>query len=269
MTSPNDTNWSHPLITSFQPRQFNRRRLVLMTGAGLAAATSVVPLHLVTAQESSPVAETAISGDDDARPLLERAVRAMAELDTFGFEIETIAGETSIMPGINLGLVEGAVRRPNDFIASVEVSTPVGSLDLLAVGIGDQAWIQDPLSDGEWISLEGIGDISAILNPDTLVLTSISVIQGARLDGEEKVDGFETIRIAGTINLAETAAMVDEAADQISSEPLDVLVWVNAEDQIVEIEISGAILASEDDSVIRSIRFFDFNKPVDIEQPPI
>jgi len=269
MTSPTDSTWSHPLITSYEQRRLNRRRLVLITGGGIAAAASVVPLRLVTAQESSPIAEPAITGEDDARELLERAVRAMAELETFGFEIETISGETAILPGFTLGLVEGVVRRPNDFMASVEVSTPVGSLELSAVGIDGQAWIQDPLSDGEWISLEGIGDISAILNPDSLVLTSISVIQGARLDGEEKVDGFDTIRIAGTINLAETAAMVEEAAGQIATEPIDVVVWVNEEGHIVEIEFSGAILASEDASVIRSIRFFDFNEPVEIDRPAI
>ena len=269
MTSSNDNRWSHPLITSYQPRRFDRRRLVLMTGGGIAAAAAIVPLRVVPAQEATPGTETAISGDDDAQALLERAVRAMAALDTFGFEIETIAGETAILPGFNLGLVEGAVRRPNDFMASVEVSTPVGSLGLSAVGIGDQAWIQDPLSDGEWISLEGIGDVSAILNPDTLVLASVSVIQDARVDGEEKLDGYDTTRVAGTINLAETAAMIDEAAGQISSEPIDVLVWVNEDDHILEIELSGAVLASEDASVIRSIRFFDFNEPVEIDQPPV
>lgn len=270
MSESNDSaSWQHPLITPYQPRRFDRRRLLVMTSAGIAAAASIVPLRPVLGQESSPMAEPAITGDDDARELLERAVRAMAELETFGFEIVTVAGETALMPGLTLGLVEGAVRRPNDFIATVEVSTPVGNIELSAVGLGDRAWIQNPLSDGEWMSLEGIGDVSAILNPDTLVLAAINVLQDARLDGTEKVGGQDTTRIAGVINLAEAASLLDEAAGEISSDPLEVLVWIDGDDRIAEIELAGPILTTEEASVIRSIRFFDFDEPVEIEEPAI
>jgi hypothetical protein len=265
-----DTTWRHPLIDTYQPRRFDRRRLLLMTTAGIAAATSISPAMSAFAQESSPVPATGISGEDDARALLEEAVRTMADLETFAFEIVTVSGETALFPGFTLKLVEGVVRRPNDFAAAVEVSTPVGSIELSAVGIGDRAWIQDPLSDGEWISLEGIGDVSAILNPDTLVLASIGLIQDARVDGDERVDGADTTRVAGTINLAEAASMFqEEAAGQISAEPLDVLVWIDDQSHILEIEIAGPILASEDAGVIRSVRFFDFDEPVEIEQPPV
>ena len=270
MNQPNDpAAWQHPLITAYQPRRFDRRRLLVMTSAGIAATASIVPLRSAFGQESSPVAETSITGEEDARTVLERAVRAMAELDTFGFEIVTVAGETALMPGLSLGLVEGAVRRPNDFVATVEVSTPIGNIELSAVGLGDRAWIQNPLSDGEWMSLEGIGDVSAILNPDTLVIAAINVLQDARIDGTEKVGGQDTTRIAGTINLAEAASLVEESVGEISSEPLEVLVWIDGDDRIAEIEIAGPILTSEDASVIRSIRFFDFDEPVEIDEPPI
>lgn len=266
-TSNESAEWHHPLITPYQPRRFDRRRLLVMTTGGIAAAASIVPLRAASGQESSP--ETAITGEADARDLLEQAVRAMAELETFAFEIETVAGETALMPGLSLGLVEGAVRRPNDFTATVEVSTPIGTIALSAVGLGNQAWIENPLSDGEWMSLEGIGDVSAILNPDILVLAAVNVLQDARLDGTEKVGGLDTTRIAGVINLAEAASLVDEAAGQISSEPLDVLIWIDDDHRIAEIELAGPILSTEDASVIRSIRFFDFDEPVDIEEPPV
>ncbi len=270
MSQPNDpTTWQHPLITPYQPRRFDRRRLLMMTTGGIAAAASIVPLRPALGQESSPAPEPAITGDDDARAVLDRAVRAMADLETFGFEIVTVAGETALMPGLSLGLVEGAVRRPNDFVATIEVSTPIGTIELSAVGLGDRAWIENPLSDGEWMSLEGIGDVSAILNPDTLVLAAVNVLQDARIDGTEKVSGQETTRIAGVINLAEAASLVDEAAGQISSDPLDVLVWIDSDDRIVEIELAGPILTSEDATVIRSVRFFDFDEPVEIEEPPV
>lgn len=268
--TPNDpAEWRHPLIAPYHPRRFDRRRLLVMTTGGIAAAASIVPLRAAVAQESTPETGTTITGEADARDLLEQAVRAMADLETFAFEIVTVAGETTLMPGLTIGQVEGAVRRPNDFTATVEVSTPIGTIELSAVGLGDKAWIQNPLSDGEWMSLEGIGDVSSILNPDVLVLAAINVLQDARLDGTEKIDGQETTRIAGIINLAEAASMLDEAAGEISTEPLDVVVWINDQHQILEIELAGPILVTEDASVIRSVRFFDFDEPVDIDEPPV
>lgn len=270
-TSPFDeaNSWSHPLITQYNQPGIGRRRLLLMAGAGLAASVPLAPFRLVAAQEGTPAAEpaTRITGEDDARDRLERAAGAMSSLQTFAFEIETVAGETNLMSGITLGLIEGMVRRPSDFMASVEVTTPFGSIKLTAIGIDNTAWIQDPLGSGDWMALEGIGDIAAILNPDTLILASVSIIQDAVIDGSDRIDGDETIRIAGTINLSETAALLDEAAAEISSDPLDVLVWIDDSDHIREIEIAGPIIATESATVVRSIRFHDFDEPVEIDEP--
>ncbi len=267
--SSNRSDWHHPLITPYEPRRFDRRRLIGMTTVGIAAAAPLSTLRGALGQEASPAASPMITGETDATELLDRAVRAMAALQTFAFEIVTVAGETALMPGLNLDLVEGVVRRPNDFMATVEVSTPVGTIEVSAVGLGNTAWIQNPLSDGEWMSLEGIGDVAAILNPDTLVLAAINVLQDARIDGTEKIDGQDTTRIAGTINLAEAASMIDEADGQISADPLDTFVWVDGDDRIVEIELDGPILSTEDAGVIRSIRFYDFDEPVEIDEPTV
>jgi hypothetical protein len=56
---------------------------------------------------------------------------------------------------------------------------------------------------------------------------------------------------------------------QVSAEPLPVLIWIDADNRVVEIEITGPILTSESDDVVRDIRFFDFNEPVEITKPDI
>jgi len=38
---------------------------------------------------------------------------------------------------------------------------------------------------------------------------------------------------------------------------------------LLEIEVLGPILTSESDDVIRVIRFFDFNEPIEIERPDL
>ena len=80
----------------------------------------------------------------------------MADLDCFAFEIVTVQGESTILDGLTLGLIEGAVRRPSDFTATVAVFLPFGGLEVTALGTGGEAWIQNPLDDGTWISLAGM-----------------------------------------------------------------------------------------------------------------
>lgn len=250
----------------------NRRRLFLVGGTGLAAAMTGV--SLVSAQTPAADPVTDATGEDDAVALLERAATAMAALETFGFQIQTVAGETNIMGLLTINDITGAVRRPLDFTATIEVGSPIGNIDITAVGTDGSAWIQNPLSDGEWITLAEMGgDLLTIINPDSLILASIGLIQNATLDGTERIDGQEATRIAGTIDLAGTAESIlgnsDDVPTELATEPLDVLVWIDENDRVLEIELAGPVLASEADDVIRSVSFFDFDEPVEIEEPPV
>ncbi len=269
--------WFHPLITPYNPRRLGRRRLLIIGGGGIAAAMSAPHLTLVAAQDSpaSPEAPGAfeVTGEDDAVAHLQQAAQVMAALETFSFEIATIAGETSIFGMLTLESIEGSVRRPIDFTATIEASTPIGSMSVTAVGIDGSAWIQNPLSDGEWIAFTEIGEIAAIVNPDSLILGSINLVQDATLDGSDRIDGVDAIRIAGTVDISEMASRVNASTEELpaelSTEPLDVLIWLDDEHHVLEIELDGPILAAEDDNIIRSFRFFGFDEPVEIEAPDI
>lgn len=272
--------WFHPLIARAQPR-LNRRRLLLMSGSGLAAAVAApTSLRLVAAQtpEATPgsladLVGDQITGDDDAVALLRESAAAMADLETFSFEIETVRGESTILQGFSVNMIEGAVRRPHDFTATVTVGLPIGSISLTAVGLDGSAWVQDPLNDGDWIALEGAEDITALINPDTLIVSSIGLIQNATIDGTEQIDGADSTRIAGEIDFSETSAKLSggemSLPTQITAEPIPVLIWIDSDNRVLEIEVSGPILTSESSDVIRDIRFFDFNEPVEIDQPDI
>lgn len=277
MTSSPDSpeQWFHPLIARSEPR-LNRRRLMLMTSSGLAAAAATRPaLRVVGAQTpaASPLIEDQLTGGDDAVSLLRDAAAAMAALDSFRFEIETVRGESTIFQGLSVELIEGGVRRPFDFTATVTVNLPFGSLDVTAVGLDGAAWVQDPLTDGEWIALEGSDDIVALINPDTLILSSIGLIQDATIDGTDQVDGVDATVVAGTVSFAGAAEQIGgdegELPVEVTSEPLPVLIWIDGENRVLEIEILGPILSSESSDVVRAVRFFDFNEPIEIEQPDL
>lgn len=279
-SSKSSERWFHPLITTAEP-QMNRRRLLMLSGTGLALAAGARPdLRLVAAQTpaATPDAPSTmildqITGDEDAVALLRESAAAMAALQSFRFEIDTIRGESTIFEGLSVDLIEGAVRRPYDFTATVTVGLPIGNLDVTAVGLDGTAWVEDPLNAGEWIALEGGEDIVALVNPDTLILSSIGLIQDATIDGTEQIDGEEATVVAGFVDFAETADQLSGGAvalpAEVSTEPLPVLVWIDTEGHVLEIEVSGPILTSESSDVVRAIRFFEFDEPVEIERPEI
>jgi hypothetical protein len=280
MPSPSNSQeeWFHPLIARAEPR-LNRRRLLLMSGAGLAAAAVARPeLTLVAAQTpaatpggAAGLIDDQVTGDEDAIALLRESATRMAELESFKFEIETVSGESSIFQGLSVDMIEGAVRRPNDFTATVTVGLPFGTIDVSAVGIDNAAWVEDPLNNDQWIALEGAEDIVALINPDTLIVSSIGLIKEATIDGSETIDGSDTTRIAGHVDFSETAEQLTSSdvslPTAISADPIPVLVWIDDDKRVVEIEVSGPILTSESADVVRAIRFFDFDEPVDITKP--
>lgn len=276
MTSGPEERWFHPLIARSDSR-LHRRRLFALAGTGIATAVAAPTLTLVSAQtpEASPASDLAdlATGDEDALALLRQAAQTMADLDTFTFELETIQGESTILEGFTLESITGAIRRPFDFTATVSVGVPFGTIDLNAVGTEGKAWIQNPLDDGAWVDLADAADVIALVNPDRLILSSIGVIQDARIQDTEQVGGVETTRIAGTIDFAQAADQLGggdiELPPEVSQSPIPVLIWIDPEHRVVEIEIEGPILTSESDDVIRSVTFADFNEPVEIEVPDV
>lgn len=277
-SSNSDERWFHPLISRTTPN-VSRRHLLLLSGSGLAMAAGARPdLKLVTAQTppASPDAVASmiqgqITGDADAVSLLQESAAAMAGLQSFQFEIDTVRGESTIFQGLSVDLIEGAVRRPLDFTATVTVGLPIGTLDVTAIGLEGSAWVEDPLNPGKWIALEGNEEIVALVNPDTLILSSIGLIQDATIDGTEQVDGETATVVAGFVDFAATAQqLAGEAVTlpaEVSAEPLPVLIWIDDERRVVEIEVTGPILTSESSDVVRVIRFYGFNEPVEIERP--
>ncbi len=263
-------------MTSPLTHRFDRRRLLVMAAAS-AALTGSGPVLGATAQtpQASP------TGDPEAVALLQEAVQAMAALQTFHFESETTQGSSTILEGLELEGIVGDVRRPLDFQTVITAGIPFGSIDVTVVGVEGKIWITDPLAGEEsWILLAdgsaGSGggeaaEITALANPDTLILEAVSVLDGARIAGQEDVGGVATTRVDGQVDLA-TAAQQAVGTPvalpaQVSTEPIPVSIWIDDARRILEVELAGPLLASESADVIRIVRFSAFDEPVDIAVP--
>lgn len=275
MTSPRDIEPTpfHPL-TGIPVRGVTRRRVLFGAGGLLAARLAGVS---PAAAQGTPAAtpEIQVEGEGDAVALLEQAAQALAELDSFGFEMQTVRGTSTIMSGFGLESVEGVVRRPTDLQAEVEVSIPIGNLTIGAISLDGVFYIQDPLSDGAWMELGEMGEVQSLINPDVLILNAVRLVQDARIAGTGKVDGANTNIVEGTVDFSGLLDAFGEGpeGDQMQSllagEPVDVGFWIDEEDRIREVEMFGPIFASESDDVVRVVSLFDFDEPVEIEAPEV
>ena len=105
----------------------------------------------------------------------------------------------------------------------------------------------------------------------TLILQAVNVVQDAKIAGHEKVGGVQTTRVDGQVSLAGLSKVGGgkNASAEVSSAPIPVSIWIDKDNRIQEIELAGQILTSESTDVIHDITFSDFDKPVDIQKPPV
>lgn len=242
--------------------------------AGASAFLVGAAMRPAAAQDASPAATP--TGASDAVDLLNAAAETMTALDTFAFELLTTRGETTIFEGFTLEEVYGVVRRPTDFQTTVTVALPFASLDLTAVSVNNEVWIELPQigdTGGGWTSLGSTEGVVSLLNPDVLILQSVRFIDDARIDREDDVDGVDVTWVAGTVDFHGIATRLggDQQGleEQIAEGPVTVEIAIDGDRLIRKIEISGPILATETDDVVREVTFLDFNEPVEIEQPEV
>lgn len=247
-----------------------RRSAVAAGGALLLGAV----VRTAAAQVATPGATP--SGASDAVQFLNDAAAAMTKLETFAFALITTRGETTILEGFTLEEVNGVVRRPTDFQTTVTVGIPFGSLDLTAVGVNNEVWIELPQlgdSGGGWTSLGSSEGVLSLLNPDVLILQSVRYIDNAEISGTDDIDGVDVTIVAGTVDFKGIATRLggdqQEIAGQIAEGPVTVEVAIDGDKLVRKIEIEGPILATESDDVVREVTFSAFNEPVEIEQPQV
>lgn len=248
------------------------RRMVL--GGVAAWVFGVAARDHVAARQSTPDATP--TGDADAVQLLNDAAATMSGLETFRFSMVTTQGETVILEGFTLDGIAGAIRRPDDFETTVTVAIPFATIDLTAVSIDRQVWIEFPAfgeNSGGWTSIGSSEGVLSLLNPDLLILEAVPYVENAAVDGSGEVDGVPVTFVNGTVDFQEIAVRLADGDEQIQSQiaegPVQLAVAIDEEERVREIEMSGPLLAAEADDVVRLVTFSAFNEPVEIIEPEI
>ena len=91
------------------------------------------------------------------------------------------------------------------------------------------------------------------------------------VDGSETLDGVDTTRIVGTVDLSglENVAGGTPIAgfDLLILGEMPVTIWLDGEGHVVSLEIEGPLTTSESPDVVRRLDLFDFDLPLVIEAP--
>jgi hypothetical protein len=224
---------------------------------------------------------TASAQDAEATTLLNASVERMKTVESFRFELTTVQGTSVIMNNLELAGIEGAVKRPDRFMAIITAKVAFVEVDVRIVGIGSRLWVTDPLADSESyievtdeVSGEEIVSVAlrALVNPDEIMLAAVGLVQNPEIDGTETVDGVKTTRITGTVDLRQLPQFqqaTPEAADQfLALEEMPITIWIDGDGLVRSLELEGPITADESPDVIRRLDLFDYDMELEILEPP-
>jgi LppX_LprAFG lipoprotein len=253
------------------PRSLSRRDLVRGTTA--AAALALIPLHIT---------QSTVFADEDATQLLKDAAQAMADLTSFSFLVQNEGGTTKLLNIVELESVEGEVLRPDSFHAKATAKVAVLKVNVDIIGVDGNLYVSDPTAPaGTYLQLSTAdmagADIATVINPDALILKSVTVVEEPKIDGTAKIDDAEMTKVTGVVVLQKvidsagitfatpTTGEVD--TQLVLDQPLDITFWIDGDHRIRRIRIIGAILTSDDPGIARRIDFTKFNEPVTIEPP--
>jgi hypothetical protein len=249
------------------------RRRALALGLGVAAITAGPGrIDRAAGQEDG--------ADPEAVALLEAAVTAMAQVQSFRFRLTTEDGVTTILDFVELESIEGGVQRPDRFQATINASAATISVSLDVVGIGETVWVENPVSaEGGYEEFSVDSGLADLLNPDRLLLRAVGLIERPTIAGEDSVDGVAATVVEGefrpldALQIAGTPVATpseDEQAEVglVLDEPLFVQVWIDESNRVIQMAFQGRLMTLEDPGIIRVLRLFDFDQPIDI-QPPV
>lgn len=258
-------SWIEMLVSS-------RMRVV----APIAALAGAAIGRGAVAAQSTP------TGSDDPQAMLDRAIAKMQALDSYSFELEARNGEIELIPEVfTIHDLDGDVVRPDAFQAEAEVEVMFIDVDIDIVTIGADTWITNPLtlvgSDNDMVRIgeidfDGNFNPAFAVNPDHIALPLLGVIENpvinstestsrsTRIDGEITRDGLD--QIGDIFEDATISGLIDD-----DLEALQISVWIDGDDYVRRLDLAGKLFDNEDNDLVRSFTFEDFDEPVTIDRP--
>jgi lipoprotein LprA len=194
----------------------------------------------------------------DATALLDNAVTTMSTVQSFAFALSTVQGQSTILQNLELSGVEGTVQRPDRFQAKITAKLAFIEVDVRMIGIGGNLWVTDPLSDSDSyvnLSSEGGGGsgevdtLTALLNPDRLLLAAVDLVENSTIDGTEEINDVPVTRIKGTVDLSNieqfATATPNMLSDLLILGEMPITIWIDDAGHVVSLDFDVPVTIDE------------------------
>jgi hypothetical protein len=196
--------------------------------------------------------------------VLRQAAPKMAALKSFHFNLAT--SKVGKAPA-NLYITgaDGDLARPGKLQATAKALLLGNAVEVQVVADGTAQYMTDPLSK-RWQKIPASFNALALLDPGKAIADILASVQTPTAAGTESVDNVPSYRITATVPPASMQALSPEIT---ATAPLSATLWVGSTDFLIrQVQITGALLKDEPATIVRTLKFSNFDTPVTIQLPP-
>ena len=186
----------------------------------------------------------------------------MQDLDSFRFELTHNEGGTEFIPGMVVEEALGEVVKPDRL--SLKFSGIFGgsyAIKSSLVSVGESTYMTNPLT-GSWQEMDESLSPLGFFNPTVGIAAMMLQLE----DPQKVEDGRDDVhRMTGTLLAVALSPLLGSA---IQDTYVDVELTIDAERYyLLEAIVSGRVIESDEDGIVRTIELRDFGKPILIEAP--
>jgi hypothetical protein len=210
----------------------------------------------------------AACGDSPVPPagdIITKSVAAMRDITSLHFLLDTNKLET-YPKGLFLVHAEGDAAKPDKLRATAKALLLGSAIEVQVVGLGTEQYMTDPAS-GRWQRMPPSFNVLAAFDPSKGIADILANAKDPQNDGTESVDGVACYRVKTTLSPDALKALSTEVN---ATAPLPARLWIStADSRLVQVELSGPLMNGEPGNIVRTVKFSQFNAPVDIQKPTV
>ena len=202
----------------------------------------------------------------DPGPAMRQAVEQLLALKSAAFNLEHESGTTALFPGVLMTKASGEVSIPGRFSITIEAESqfPKSYIEISIITIDDTSYMTGIFS-GRWneiptgslpFDLSGLGQTLADI---------VDAVRGARVIGEERLNGVDTLHIKGAVSSQDLAGLVPGAGQGY---PVGLELWLDRSQGLLQqVLIVGRVMPTDDEDTVRRLTLEGINQPVEINAP--
>ncbi len=193
--------------------------------------------------------------------LIRAAATAMREVKTAHITIEA-EGNLALVP---LRRADARLTREGSAQGTVQIEQSGAGVEFAFTIVGGSAYIKGPTGGYQKVPLAfaaSVYDPSAVLDPDRGVAHLLETATDARTEAHEKVDGVDTYRVAAKFDPKAVEALVPVTGSGVTGQ-----LWLGVEQKLpVRAQFQLPDSAGGKPAIV-TVRFSEYNQPVDISAP--